>query len=73
MTLSRLNLRTGPTTSFNIIKTLDKGTRLTLEGENGDWHKVSVNNLTGWVSISYVLLDKHYKTHFNTIIPNESK
>ncbi|MEN2767348.1 S-layer homology domain-containing protein [Ornithinibacillus xuwenensis] len=55
-TTVNLNIRTGPTTSFPIIKTLPQNTRVTIIGENGGWFKVTSESITGWVSGEYLNL-----------------
>ncbi|WP_200416095.1 SH3 domain-containing protein [Virgibacillus salexigens] len=53
-TTANLNLRTGPTTTFHIIKTLSNNTIVTIIGENGGWYKVNAGGVTGWVSSNYL-------------------
>lgn len=60
-TTANLNLRTGPTTSFAIIKTMAKGSNVTLIGENGGWFKVQAGGNSGWVLSDYIQLDKDIK------------
>ena len=49
-----LNLRKGPGTSYSVIKTLSKGTAVTVHSSNNGWSKVSVNGVEGYVSTSYL-------------------
>lgn len=36
---SALNVRTGPSTDYNRITTISKGTKLTILATEGDWYK----------------------------------
>ncbi|AVR00509.1 hypothetical protein OBCHQ24_16350 [Oceanobacillus iheyensis] len=69
-TTANLNLRVGPTTSFNIIKTLVKGSRVSIIGENGGWYKISVDGNSGWVSGNY--LSSNQYNILNRIIDSPS-
>lgn len=51
---SALNVRTGPSTDYNRITTISKGTKLTILATEGDWYKVDINGTTGYVSAQYV-------------------
>jgi serine/threonine protein kinase len=55
VTIDSLNMRSAPSTSGNIIKTLKKGDTLTLTGgtENG-WAPVKHNGDSGYVSAEYI-------------------
>jgi len=51
---SRLNIRSGPTTSNpTIADPLQKGTKVNILEESGEWFQVEVK-LTGWVAKAYV-------------------
>jgi len=53
VTVTALNLRQGPGTTYPIIGALGNGTQVTLTGKNaaGDWYQVSLaDGRTGWVS-----------------------
>ncbi len=57
--VNKLNLRSGPSTIFKIIKCLVKGDRLEILEQNGDWYMVTIlDGKTGWVYKHYVSLDK---------------
>ncbi|WP_161603056.1 S-layer homology domain-containing protein [Oceanobacillus massiliensis] len=62
VTTANLNLRKGPTTSFNIIHTLGTDIPVTLIGENGGWYKVNANGTTGWVSSAYIRLNRDLRS-----------
>jgi Uncharacterized protein with a bacterial SH3 domain homologue len=49
-----LNLRSGAGTTYSIITTLAKGSTFEIISEYNGWTKVSVGNLTGYVSSTYV-------------------
>ena len=51
-----LNVRTGPSTSYSIIGTLKNGDQVNILGRDRNWYKISANNLTGYVSSSYIKL-----------------
>ena len=51
---AELNLRKGAGTSYSVIKTLSKGTAVTVHSSNNGWSKVSVNGVEGYVSTSYL-------------------
>jgi len=53
-TTENLNLRTGAGTNHSIIRTLAKGTQLTILSENNGWMRVRVGTQEGWVSAQYV-------------------
>lgn len=54
-TKTSLNMRTGASTKYKVIKTLKKNTTVTLTGsKKGKWVKVSSSSKTGWVSGSYL-------------------
>ena len=49
-----LNLRKGPSTSYAVIKTLSKGTEVTVVSSSNGWSKVSVGGVTGYLSSDYL-------------------
>ena len=49
-----LNLRKGPGTSYSVIRTLSKGTAVTVHSSSNGWSKISVNGVEGYVSTSYL-------------------
>ena len=51
------NFRKGPGTNYAAIKTLSKGTKLTVLALENDWYKVDVNGTTGYISKAYIKLD----------------
>ncbi len=55
VTASSLKLRSGPSTGYDTIKTMAKGTIITVTGQSGDWYYVTLSNGTkGFASKSYV-------------------
>ncbi|MCR8745465.1 N-acetylmuramoyl-L-alanine amidase [Romboutsia lituseburensis] len=57
-TANTLNVRAGAGTSYNIIGSLLKGTKVEIVEKNiGDWYKIKYNDGIGFVSNSYVKLD----------------
>ena len=52
-----LNIRSGPSTSYDILGELSKGTKVAIYESSGNWFRVlSETNLSGWVSSSYITL-----------------
>ncbi|MDD3692623.1 MAG: SH3 domain-containing protein [Oscillospiraceae bacterium] len=55
VTATRLNVRTGPSTSHNIMHTLWNGNRVNIIGESGNWYNIRLSDgRTGWVSKDYI-------------------
>ena len=53
-TTARVNMRKTPSASAKIVMVVAKGAKVTVEGENGDWYKVSVSGKSGYISGSYL-------------------
>ncbi|WP_455538754.1 C40 family peptidase [Terrisporobacter sp.] len=49
-----LNLRKGPSTKYSTIKTLAKGSKVTVKSTSSGWSKVKYGSTTGYVSSSYL-------------------
>lgn len=60
VTTGKVNLRTGPGTSYNKITTLEKKAALTILGETNGWYQVSTGKKTGYVSGKYVKVTAAY-------------
>lgn len=56
VTANKLNVRSGPSTSYSIVGTLNNGENVEILGRDNNWYKISSNNLTGYVSASYITL-----------------
>lgn len=58
VTASSLKVRKGAGTSYDVITTVKKGTKLTITGSSGNWYKISItvdgSKKTGYVSKDYV-------------------
>ena len=54
VTTNGLNVRTGPSTSFNSIGKLNKGAKVEVVGEDSGWYKIKYGSGYGYVSKSYV-------------------
>ena len=54
VTANILNLREAPNTNSKVIGKLKKGNELKVLDSSGEWYKVSIDRLTGWVSAKYV-------------------
>ena len=51
---SGLNVRKGPSTSYNKITTLANGTKVTVTSTNDGWSKITTGSTTGYVDSSYL-------------------
>ncbi|MGN0981964.1 MAG: SH3 domain-containing protein [Candidatus Limivicinus sp.] len=49
-----VRFRTGPSTSYPIIDTYNRGTALTVTGTSGDWTACTINGVSGYVFSQYV-------------------
>ena len=49
----KLNVRSGPGLSYDVLGGLAKGTKITVTEAEGKWGKVNYNGKTGWISFSY--------------------
>lgn len=64
---SDINLRNGPSTSFNIIRTIPKGAILLLDDncKQCKWKKVYYNGRTGYVSSKYISKNNYTDTYIS--------
>ena len=62
-----LNVRKGPSISFDIIGTLSGGDKVKIIGESNGWYKIEYNGTYGYVSGSYIELDYTKPNQDNTI------
>lgn len=53
VTVSALNMRTGPSTAYAVIAVLPYGTQGTVIGQSNGWYNVQTSRGTGWVYGSY--------------------
>ena len=67
-----LNLRKGAGTSYSVIKTLSKGTAVTVYSTSNGWSKVAVNDLEGYVSSEYLSSTKPSSSNGTTSDGNTS-
>lgn len=49
-----LRVRTGPGTSYSLAGSLQNGQTVTIKETNGNWIKIEVDSLEGWVSKDYI-------------------
>ena len=54
---STLNIRSGPSTSYEVIGTITSGTNVEVLDRSGSWYKISYNNTYGYVSGTYITLN----------------
>ena len=52
-----LNIRSGPSTSYDIIGTLNTDAKIEILAKNNDWYKVDYNGKEGYVSSNYLKLN----------------
>ena len=62
-----LNVRKGPSTSFDIIGTLSDGEKVNIVGKSNNWYKIEYNGTYGYVSASYIELGITEPDEDNTI------
>ncbi|HIU10138.1 MAG TPA: SH3 domain-containing protein [Candidatus Avidehalobacter gallistercoris] len=53
ITGSTVNVRSGPGTDYAKVASVSKGDKVTNLGAEGDWYKVQVGNVTGYISSAY--------------------
>ncbi len=67
VTASSLKVRAGAGTSYDVITTVSKGTKLTITGSSGNWYKISIkvdgSKKTGYVSKDYVSVGSSTSTN----------
>lgn len=51
-----VRFRTGPSTSYSIIDSYNKGTAITVTGSSGDWYLCTINGVSGYIYSQYVTL-----------------
>ncbi len=54
VTCSVLNVRSGASTSYGILTTLTRGTKVELLSESNGWYEISINGRKGYISAQYV-------------------
>lgn len=55
-TANSLNVRSGPGSSYESLGYLNKDTKVDILARENNWYKISANNLSGYVSASYIKL-----------------
>jgi len=66
-----LSVRTGPSTSFDIIGELSDGDKVNIVGKSGNWYKIEYNDIYGYISASYIKLDEVEPEEDNAIVFND--
>ena len=56
-TANTLNVRSGPSTSYDVLGTISNSTNIEILEKNGNWYKISFNDNYGYVSSSYISLN----------------
>jgi uncharacterized protein YraI len=54
VTAAALNVRKGAGTNYGIYGTLKNGAAVTIEGESGDWYKITYSGKTAYISKTYI-------------------
>lgn len=53
--VSQVNMRSGASTRYRVVRVLHKGNNVTLNGAaHGNWQPVRIGTLRGWVSVKYL-------------------
>ena len=55
---STLNVRSGPSTEYDKVTTLDSGAVVNIVGIDNGWYKIESNGITGYVSSDYMITCK---------------
>ncbi len=63
VTASSLKIRSGPSTGYDVLATVSKGTSLSVSGQSGNWYYVELKNGTeGYASKEYIQKGTGYST-----------
>lgn len=54
VTTANLNLRSGASSKYKVVKVLKKGTRVSVSSTQGTWSKGTASGKTGWLSSKYL-------------------
>ncbi|MGV3465545.1 MAG: SH3 domain-containing protein [Heyndrickxia sp.] len=63
-----LRLRSGPSSDSSILRVLQKDQVVTIQSQNGNWVKVMVNGMNGWISKDFLSTEEKVSTQ-----PSNSK
>lgn len=59
VTATKLNVRTGPSTSYSIMHVLWNGNQVPIIDDSGNWYKIRLSDgRTGWVSKTYLRVNQ---------------
>lgn len=58
VTASVLNVRSGPSTTYNVTSQVYSGNTFTVLDQQDGWVKISTSNSQGWISGEYISLDR---------------
>ena len=68
-----VRFRTGPSTSYSIIDTYNKGTAVTVTGTSGEWSACIINGVSGYVFSQYITISTSAGTELPSLEnPDES-
>ena len=56
ITANSLNVRSGAGTSYSVVGSLSKNTKVGITKTSGSWYKIKAGSLVGWVSADYIKL-----------------
>lgn len=54
-TTTDLNMRSGASVNYKVVKTLKKGTKVTYVSKSGDWFKINADGKVGYVNSKYLV------------------
>lgn len=66
VTANALNIRSGPSTSYNVVGGLTKGDKVDILSSQSGWYNIKFGSKTGWVSGSYISLKSSSSSDNNT-------
>lgn len=54
VTVNQLRVRSGPSTSYQVVTTLSQGATVTIIKTESNWHQIKASNVTGWVAAEFI-------------------
>ncbi len=54
VTAGTLNVRSGPSTDYSVIGTVNSGTAIDIISTENGWHQINIDGMTGFVSSQYI-------------------
>lgn len=72
-TTESLNVRKGPSVSYDVVKTLPAGTTVTIKSETNGWYKIESQGVTGYVNGKYIKLNTSTSTGQSQTTSSDTK